>query len=472
MPSKIAEQHQEKLDNLKSIVESENKDGFGGGIDGERFLIWASQSYFQFMDDPPSIEELLDRKTDGRDDLGLDLYYVDDDEEVVYLVQSKFRSQYATVKRAEIDSFLSLPNKLVDRKMLGVTNNTRVLQFAFNFKDLVSKGFELRLVYLTTERVTKQINGNLKSWNEKTLNLVENRPVAHHAEIIGVDELLDSYSTSYETTTTTLQFIDWYISENTGDSLRYLNGSVRGDELARAFDKHKFKIFRLNPRGPLGSTKVNKEIRETLSDDVERSRFYFLNNGLTAVCESFSANKTKRTATIRDLQIVNGCQTTWNIYEHKFRGGSLEGVTVNVKLIEVTASADTISMKISQASNSQSQMKDWDFLFNEPEQIQLQKEFEKLDDPIFYELKRGEQRYITSSRLRKTTIKDVAQAMWAFIGYPGEAKDKLREIARNYKSDNSAYRNIFFDGVTAKHLVLPMEIHNRVKQKWKKSQET
>ena len=153
-------------------------------------------------------------------------------------------------------------------------------------------------------------------------------------------------------------------------------------------------------------------------------------------------NPTTRTADILDLQIVNGCQTTWNIYQHHLRGGSVEGVSINIKLIEVAAPADTLARNISQASNSQSQMRDWDFLFNEPEQLDLQREFENLHEPIFYELRRGERQYIIGSKLRKTTIKDVAQAMWAFVGYPSEAKDRLRDIPRSYKSPQGAYRNV------------------------------
>ena len=470
MAKKVSEQRQETINQLIGVIEAENSDGYGGVVDGERFLLWSTQSYFRrSMSDPPSVEELLDRRTDGRDDLGLDLYFVDDDEQIVYMIQSKFRSNTSTIKRPEIDSFLALPSKLVDRDMLNAITNHRVLRFAYDFKDLVARGFEIRLVYLTTESATNPIKSAVDAWNNKALQLSDNRNVIHDAEIVGADELLANYSSPHEITHTSLKFVDWYISEQSGDNLRYLNGEVEAEELVRVFNKHKFNLFRLNPRGPLGNTNVNRAIMDTLSDDTERRRFYFLNNGLTAVCEAFSENRDSKQVQIQDLQIVNGCQTTWNIYYHDYyKRGSLEGVSVNIKLIEVTASADTLSHNISQASNSQSPMRDWDFLFNEQEQLQLQDEFQVLADPIFYELKRGEQKFIFgSTRIRKTTIKDVAQAMWAFIGHPSEAKDKLRDIPRSYKSENSVYRRVFFEGVTARHLVLPLEVHNRVKQEWK-----
>jgi len=421
------------------------------------------------MSDPPSIEELLERKTDGRDDLGLDLHYIDEDENVVYLVQSKFRSQSANIQRPEFDSFLSLPNKLVDSTTLSSINNSSVLQFALRFKDAVTNGFDVRLVYLTTETPTNPIRSSAELWSNNALRLSQNQMLVHHAEIVDVDELLKGYFSTQRIATTEMKFMEWYVSDGNPSELRSMIGRLSADELQRVFQLHGYAMFRRNPRGPLGSNNVNKEIRRTLEDPLERGRFYLLNNGLTAVCEAFSiVSEEDKTIRVRDLQIVNGCQTTWNIVEHAKRGGDLVDVSVSMKLVEAPE-ADTISTNISQASNSQSQMKDWDFLFNESEQIALQSQFERLSEPLFYELKRGEQRYIAGSRQRKTTIKDVAQAMWAFIGHPSEAKDRLREIPRFYKNGNSAYHEVFFEGVTAEHLLLPLEIHNRVKRQWKDS---
>ena len=471
MPPRITQRqrHQEKLNQLIEIIESEDIAGYGGNVDGEGFLLWGSQRYFQFMSDPPSIEELLERKTDGRDDLGLDLHYIDEDENVVYLVQSKFRSQSANIRRPEFDSFLNLPNKLVDSATLSSINNNRVLQFALRFKDVIANGFDVRLVYMTTETPTNPIRSSSELWSNNDLILSQNQMLAHHAEIVDVDELLKGYFNTQRIATTNMNFMEWYISDSNPSELRSMIGRLSADELKRVFLEHGYAMFRRNPRGPLGSNNVNKEIRRTLEDPIERGRFYLLNNGLTAVRDTFSViDEEDKTVSVRDLQIVNGCQTTWNIVEHAKRGGSLEGVSLSMKLVEAPE-ADTISTNISQASNSQSQMKDWDFLFNEGEQIALQSQFEHLDEPLFYELKRGEQKYIVGTRQRKTTMKDVAQAMWAFIGHPSEAKDRLREIPRFYKNANSAYHEVFFEGVSAKHLLLPLEIHNRVKRQWKES---
>ena len=98
-----------------------------------------------------------------------------------------------------------------------------------------------------------------------------------------------------------------------------------------------------------------------------------LNNGLAAVCETFTApalENGKTTIAATDLQIVNGCQTTFQVWEHWRRNGSLVDAKVNIKIVE----GPKLRHYISEASNSQSQMKDWDFLFNDVIQQRIQRE--------------------------------------------------------------------------------------------------
>lgn len=464
MPS-LKEIHQSKIDQLIGIIEQD----VGSSVDGSNFELWATQAFLQASNDPPTTDELEDRTVDGADDLGIDLYFVDEEAEIVYLFQSKFRSKDQTVKRQELDSFLKAPVRLMPRDSLRDNSNFALLEFAQEFRKLMRRGFEIGSIYVTTERATKQIERTISAFNSEPLVLPEVGEIPHYATIFGVDDLLSASISSAQPTDTQLDLQDWFEGADANGANRYLSGKVDASELMRIFEHHRHAMFRLNPRGPLGVVKVNKEIKSSLDSDIDRSRFFFLNNGLTAVCESFKVvDDATKTVDVRDLQIVNGCQTTWTLYEHQLRGGSLEGVALSIKLIEA-APSDTLSSQISQASNSQSPMKDWDFLFGEKEQLSLQREFERLEHPIFYELKRGEQRFIRGVTGKKTTIKDVAQAMWAFIGYPGEARDRLRDIPRLYKLENSAYRQVFFEGVTARHLWLPYEVHERVKREYKNS---
>ena len=112
-------------------------------------------------------------------------------------------------------------------------------------------------------------------------------------------------------------------------------------------------------------------------------------------------------------------------------------------------------------------MKDWDFLFDEPEQQRLQKEFATLSPPMFYELRRGEHKYVAGGEpTGRVTIKDIAQANWAFLGKPGEAKDRLREIPRSKQQLSGPYREVFAPNIEAERLRLPWVTYKRVQDEW------
>ena len=67
--------------------------------------------------------------------------------------------------------------------------------------------------------------------------------------------------------------------------------------------------------------------------------------------------------------------------------------------------------------------------------------------------------------MARIELKDVAQSVQAFLGEPGEAKDKPKEVATAYPA--GAYEKVFWQGVTAAQLALPSEIYVRVNKKWR-----
>ena len=287
------------------------------------------------------------------------------------------------------------------------------------------------------------------SWTDDTLTLEiggDSLDVPHSAVVVDIADLiriLDSLQRHSENTLS-LRIRPSSFHQSTSGSFRCLIATLPLEELARTFDEHRYAIFQYNPRGPLGAVLVNKDIRATLSDDSLLDLFQLMNNGLSAVCASFSdpvAEGDLATSTIRDFQIVNGCQTTYTVWDHWRRGGSLGDASVTLKLVEDQSSQ--LRHVISSASNRQSQINDWDFLFDEPEQQRLQQEFAVLNPPIFYELRRGEHRFIVGGEpSERATVRDISQAMWSFTGSPGEAKDKLRDIPRSKTQLNGPYRTV------------------------------
>ena len=444
---------------------------FGGNL-ARGFLYWATDLHLDQTINRPTEDDLLSSITDGKDDLELDAYHVDEDARTVYLFQSKFRSNPGNLLMRDLANFHDVPGKLATPRLLAGLSNQGILEFAPTFRQRIVDGYELKLVYFTTYTVSKKLLDRAQKWSEDPLQLEiggDYIEVAHSAMIVGLDELIriiDSLSTVKEIELT-LRLSPSDFHESNSGNFRCLIATLRLEELAKTFDVHRFAIFRFNPRGPLGSVAVNKDISNTLKDPEKRKLFQLMNNGLSAVCTAFKVVGSGEMAkvNIRDFQIVNGCQTTYNVYDYWRRAGELDDAKVTLKLIEDPSLQ--LRRSISAASNKQSQMKDWDFLFDEPEQQRLQREFAELTPPIFYELRRGESKYIESGVWsERVTIKDAAQAMWAFVGKPGEAKDRLREIPRS-TGQGASYREVFYPGVEAERLWLPLLLYERVQEAWR-----
>ena len=430
--------------------------------------------YLGQTENEPTVDDLLAGITDGKDDLELDAYYIDDDAMTIYLFQSKYHSKPGNLKMADLANFLDVPNKLAAPQILIANSNEKILEFAPTFRRRVLDGYELQLVYLTTWSTTQQLRARTNAWSNERLELSiggDSVSVPHLATMVDIGhlvQLIDSLSDPREVELA-LEIDKSEFHESWSGGFKCLIATLRLTELAEIFDRHRYTIFRYNPRGPLGAVAVNKEIRATLADENRRERFQLMNNGLSATCTAFTVSDLGNVAkvNVRDFQIVNGCQTTYSVWNHWRRAGELGSATVTLKLVEDQSSQ--LRNEISAASNKQSQMKDWDFLFDLPDQERLHREFLELVPPLFYELRRGQYKFMSGgSNYTSVKVKDIAQTMLAFIGSPGEAKDKIRDVPRSKSSLSGVYGQVFFSGVEAERLRLPWLVYERVQSEWKR----
>ncbi len=114
---------------------------------------------------------------------------------------------------------------------------------------------------------------------------------------------------------------------------------------------------------------VNKGIRNTLENDGEM--FFAYNNGITATAEEVITKNDRGgflVTGIRNLQIVNGGQTTASVHaaSHK-KEVDLGRVFVQVKLSVIPPERSEIVVpKISEYANSQNKVNAADFFANHP----------------------------------------------------------------------------------------------------------
>lgn len=176
-----------------------------------------------------------------------------------------------------------------------------------------------------------------------------------------------------------------------------------GEQLARIYERWGPRLLEQNVRVYLQARgKVNKGIRNTLDNAPEM--FLAYNNGVTATAEAVTVKMTGSGLTIQDirnLQIVNGGQTTASINAAMRNGVDLERVYVQVKL-SVVAPEDVQALvpKISEYANSQNKVSAADFFSNHPFHVRIEEFSRRVFAPAtggsfrqtkwFYERARGQ----------------------------------------------------------------------------------
>lgn len=178
-----------------------------------------------------------------------------------------------------------------------------------------------------------------------------------------------------------------------------------GEMVADLYEMHGSRLLESNVRSYLSNRgKVNKSIRETVLTQAEH--FIAYNNGITATASAVKIDEISgNIVSIRDLQIVNGGQTTASLFyvrrDPKANISRLENVSVPMKLVVVDAEvAEKLIPNISRFANSQNAVSASDFFSNHPFHQRLEELGKRVLAPVagnnsyqtrwFYERTKGQ----------------------------------------------------------------------------------
>lgn len=114
----------------------------------------------------------------------------------------------------------------------------------------------------------------------------------------------------------------------------------------------RLELFESNVRDYAGSTSVNNAIGETLKSATGED-FWWFNNGVTVVGDA--AQIAGKKIVVKDPQIVNGLQTSHEIYSYFQNGGHHRDRSLLVKIV-VAPESGTARDRIIRATNSQTQL--------------------------------------------------------------------------------------------------------------------
>lgn len=214
-----------------------------------------------------------------------------------------------------------------------------------------------------------------------------------HIRVFGSDYVIESYNELENSIDVQINFRNNLSFDKIDDVVQSYLGYLSGEEYLKVIvDNHgdiRTRVFYENVRDYQGEhNPVNQEISHTLTTASLRDKFVLLNNGITIVTKHFKPLGSNMFE-LREFQIVNGCQTSHEIYNARTYA---KDILVPVKIIHTTDS-DVISM-IVKSTNRQTPVPTEAFVALEKYHKHLQQTFEEYSKEmplaVFYERRSGE----------------------------------------------------------------------------------
>ncbi len=409
-----------------------------------------------------SPEEITDSITDGSDDRGVDAVFVDDREDCndIHLFQFKHVAIFDKAKNNfpsnEIDKILSFCADLLNESN-GMERTCNPILWT-----------KVQEIWTALERPNPTFHvhfcGNTKAMVKthqarvaESLEDYTSFEVHHHSLDSIVQMFLDRKKPKIDAE---LRAVDKNYFERSDGNIRGMICTFEANEIVKLItdpeDDKKVRYDAFNDNVRIYLTKrnaVNKKIYETALSD-ENSEFWYLNNGITMTCDSFSYQPARRSPKIAltNVQIVNGGQTSNALFEaHLKEPAKLEDVLVLRRIYE-TRSRD-ITSKIAEATNSQTPINTRDLHSNDDIQKKLEESFRDLG--IFYE--RKARQHSNEARDKRIDALSAGQSHLAYShGLPEVAKKDRARVFRDL------YATVFNSEVTTQQLLVSLRLYEQI----------
>jgi len=404
------------------------------------FLNWFLEHIYRL--DQVAAEDAICDKSNDR---GIDGIYVDENQLEIHVLQSKTK-QNGTIGDRDLREFSGTLNQLRTMDALDAFIAGKVDQeikdkiHKLGLRGLLEKGFTLRGIFVTNAPI--DANG---------LDVIKGDP-----SIIGYDRAV--IVRNYVDLNVEGGIKQKYAFAIDGTPLVFQAGTLAkvlvlfadGKELASMPGIADGSLFELNVRLPLGSTKVNKAIRDSIEQQSQHVKFPLFHNGITVLAEKFAVDK--GTVTIENFVVVNGAQSLKQFLNSEKNISS--DLKVLTRVIEIGGNTE-LAREISINSNNQNGIKPRDLRSNDPVQIRLQSEFEKLSfEGYSFDVKRGAEgsgNTISNEYAGKLLLAFDLEEPWS--------------CHQTYKVFDEKYADIFArPGVTAHRIIFLAKMMNLVEK--------
>lgn len=194
------------------------------------------------------------------------------------------------------------------------------------------------------------------------------------------------------------------------------------------------QLFEANVRDYQGATEVNEEIHRSLTEHWTED-FWWLNNGITIVAGNVT--QTGKTLTIEDPQIVNGLQTSREIFRY-FKGANTEGDEREVLVRVITPQSTESRDRVIKATNRQTPISPASLRATDKIHRDIEQYFRPFG--LFYDRRKNSYKNEGKPIDRIISIPTMAQAIMAVVL---QKPDTARARPSSLLKKNEDYEKVF-----------------------------
>ncbi len=389
------------------------------------------------LDDHESSEHM----TDGGNDFGVDSVFIDRRSTPIeihilqFKCHQKFKSQDRSFPEGALPKLLTFFTCLMSRdEGLEQSSNERLREKVRQIYEIIEDETPIFFVHLCSNGTG--LNDKQESEFCARLNEFGNINVREHTLHTLVSQLVENKRPTFSKK---IHASGKEIFERTDGNIRGVVATISGGEFFKLVQHPQYTdrinegIFHDNVRVFLGfSNSINEKIFQSAKSDTNY-QFWYLNNGITIVCDHFEYQPglTSPTITIENYQIVNGRQTSNAIFEaHSREGEKVDNLSILVRIYETR---DTlITRVIAEATNSQSRINARNLRSTDPIQRQLADFFK--DRGFVYQRVPGE--FDGTPNHEKVDSFKLGQVCLSFFGdNPDRARTNSDEIFDRFYED-------------------------------------
>jgi hypothetical protein len=387
---------------------------------------------------------------DGGQDKQMDLITIEEDDEStdVYVIQSKHTTSFSSNALIQLHNGLSWLFERSRKDIDTLANKAlrdKILEYRATLSSLGPSNIRVHVRFVANGS-TQELSQEFKQERAAIRADYDNDTFEHFSiEALGCDELIELSKAQERQTRRVDANLRIRYDTNNPSLIKYYSQDLKGLvcsvpalEIAKLVnDNPDGSIFALNIRRFLGTRgSVNRDIFSTCSNVESSYEFWFLNNRITIVCDQFDpvTDPDNPHVKLKNLQIVNGCQTATTLALAQREGRLSQDVRVITRIYETTD--PTLVSRIVLTTNNQNQIKSRDLRANDPVQLDMEEGFRNYG--FLYERKPRQYDDTTIDPTRLFTNEAVAQCYLAIVlKAPSDGR------ARKYKVWGELHSRIF-----------------------------